>query len=189
LTSTRQSNGSARPTGSKSSSLVPEDRGTLALIPDWSVTRNVTLPFLRAYEWLAGLMRFGSEARAATRFVEEMDIRCAGCEADIGSLSGGNQQKVVVARWLQADSELLLLDEPFRGIDIGSRRTIVQHLRSQTDRAVLVATSDPEEILEVTDRIVVMAGGEIVGEMPCSAATTTNLARLMAGAESTRAAA
>jgi simple sugar transport system ATP-binding protein len=88
-----------------------------------------------------------------------------------------------VARWLQSDSPLLLLDEPFRGIDIGSRRTIVQQLRAQTDRAVLVASSDPEEILEVADRILVMAQGRLVGEMLASAATTANLARLMAGAE------
>jgi simple sugar transport system ATP-binding protein len=110
-----------------------------------------------------------------------MAIRCAGCEALIGSLSGGNQQKVVVARWLQADSQLLLLDEPFRGIDIGSRRVIVQHLRSQSERAVLVASSDPEEILEVADRILVMAAGRLVGEMRAEEATTANLARLMAG--------
>ncbi|MGD8487129.1 MAG: sugar ABC transporter ATP-binding protein, partial [Chloroflexota bacterium] len=99
--------------------LVPEDRASLALIPAWSVTRNITLPFLRAYQWFAGLMRSGSENRAAVRFVDEMAIRCSGPAAEIASLSGGNQQKVVVARWLQADSPLLLLDEPFRGIDIG----------------------------------------------------------------------
>ena len=160
--------------------LVPEDRASLALIPDWSVTRNITLPFLRAYERL-GLMRHGAEGRVATRYVEEMSIRCSDCDADIGSLSGGNQQKVVVARWLQADSQLLLLDEPFRGIDIGSRRTIVQHLREETERAVLVVSSDPEEILEVADRILVMAAGQLVGEMPASEATTARLAHLMAG--------
>jgi len=163
--------------------LVPEDRASLALIPEWTVTRNITLPFLRTYEWLAGLMHSSRESRTAARFVDDMAIRCAGCEALIGSLSGGNQQKVVVARWLQAEGQLLLLDEPFRGIDIGSRRVIVQHLREQHERAVLVASSDPEEILEVADRIVVMASGRIVGEMPASEATTTVLARLMAGAE------
>jgi simple sugar transport system ATP-binding protein len=161
--------------------LVPEDRASLALIPAWSVTRNITLPFLRAYQWFAGLMRSGSENRAAVRFVDEMAIRCSGPAAEIASLSGGNQQKVVVARWLQADSPLLLLDEPFRGIDIGSRRVIVQHLRSQSERAVLVASSDPEEILEVADRILVMAAGRLVGEMRAEEATTANLARLMAG--------
>jgi simple sugar transport system ATP-binding protein len=169
--------------------LVPEDRASLALIPRWTVTRNITLPFLRTYSWLGGLMRLRRESQTANRFIDEMDIRCAGCEADIASLSGGNQQKVVVARWLQSDSSLLLLDEPFRGIDIGSRRTIVQHLRAQTDRAVLVASSDPEEILEVADRILVMAQGQLVGEMHASAATTANLAHLMAGPRPVEAAA
>lgn len=169
--------------------LVPEDRASLALIPRWTVTRNITLPFLRTYAWFGGLMRQSTENRVADRFIDDMAIRCVSCEADIASLSGGNQQKVVVARWLQSDSSLLLLDEPFRGIDIGSRRTIVQHLRAQTDRAVLVASSDPEEILEVADRILVMANGRLVGEMLASAATTANLAHLMASAEPVEAAA
>jgi simple sugar transport system ATP-binding protein len=159
--------------------LVPEDRATLALIPDWNVTRNITLPFLRAYG-RGGLMRRAAERAVASRFVDEMAIRCAGPDAGIASLSGGNQQKVVVARWLQSSSQLLLLDEPFRGIDIGSRHVIVQHLRAQRDRAVLVASSDPEEILEVADRIVVMAAGAIVGEMATAEATTARLASLMA---------
>jgi simple sugar transport system ATP-binding protein len=163
--------------------LVPEDRASLALIPDWTVTRNITLPFLRAYAWFGGLMRQGAEDEVADRFIDAMAIRCVGGAADIASLSGGNQQKVVVARWLQSDSPLLLLDEPFRGIDIGSRRTIVQQLRAQTHRAVLVASSDPEEILEVADRILVMAQGRLVGAIPASAATTATLARLMAGSE------
>ena len=160
--------------------LVPEDRASLALIPDWSVTRNLTLPFMRTYERF-GLMRAGDERAAAIGFIERMDIRAEGPDATITSLSGGNQQKVVVARWLQAGSSLLLLDEPFRGIDVGSRRTIVQGLRAQRDRAILVASSDPEEILEVADRILVMAAGGIVGELRSHEATTSLLARLMAG--------
>jgi simple sugar transport system ATP-binding protein len=159
---------------------VPEDRATLALIPDWSITRNITLPFLSAYG-RGGLMRGASERNVASRFIAEMNIRCAGPDAPIGSLSGGNQQKVVVARWLQSDSTLLILDEPFRGIDIGSRHEIIRQLRRQSDRAVIVASSDPEEILEVADRILVLAAGELVGELPAAEATTTRLAQLMAG--------
>ncbi len=160
--------------------LVPEDRANLALIPEWSVTRNITLPFLHAYGRL-GLMRGAAERSVAAGFVRDMSIRCAGPDAPIGSLSGGNQQKVVVARWLQSSSPLLLLDEPFRGIDIGSRQAIVGHLRRQRDRALVVASSDPEEIMEVADRIVVMAGGAIVGELATADATTSRLASLMAG--------
>jgi simple sugar transport system ATP-binding protein len=159
---------------------VPEDRATLALIPHWSVTHNITLPYLATYGW-AGFMRTTAEHAVAGRFVSEMRIRCAGPDAEIASLSGGNQQKVVVARWLQSDSPLLILDEPFRGIDIGSRSEIVQQLRRQRDRAVIVASSDPEEIIQVADRIVVLAGGILVGELPAREATTARLVHLMAG--------
>ncbi len=159
---------------------VPEDRASLALIPGWTVTRNITLPFLARYGW-AGFMRGGAERSIAHRFVDTMKIRCTGPDAEIGSLSGGNQQKVVVARWLQSDSPLLILDEPFRGIDIGSRSEIVQQLRQQRGRAVIVASSDPEEILQVADRIVVLAGGALVGELLTAEATTTRLVQLMAG--------
>jgi simple sugar transport system ATP-binding protein len=159
---------------------VPEDRATLALIPRWSVTHNITLPYLAEYGW-AGFMRAAVERVVADRFVSEMHIRCTGPDAEIASLSGGNQQKVVVARWLQSNSPLLILDEPFRGIDIGSRSEIVQQLRRQRDRAVIVASSDPEEILQVADRIVVLAGGTLVGELAAGEATTARLVHLMAG--------
>ncbi len=159
---------------------VPEDRASLALIPGWSVTRNITLPYLANYGW-AGFMRASAERAVADRFVADMQIRCAGPDAEIGSLSGGNQQKVVVARWLQSTSPLLILDEPFRGIDIGSRSEIIQQLRRQRDRAVIVASSDPEEILQVADRIVVLAGGALVGELTVAQATTARLVQLMAG--------
>jgi simple sugar transport system ATP-binding protein len=160
---------------------VPEDRATLALVPGWSVTHNLTLPFLRAYCRL-GLMRPAAEHRMTNRFITSMAIRCAGPDAAIDSLSGGNQQKLVVARWLQSRSVLLILDEPFRGIDIGARRVIIEQLRQQRDRAVIVASSDPEEILEVADRILVLAGGSLVGELSTADATATRLVHLMAGA-------
>lgn len=159
---------------------VPEDRAALALIPGWSVTHNITLPFLDRYGW-AGLLRSGAERSVAERFVQALQIRCAGVDAEIGSLSGGNQQKVVLARWLQSDSPLLILDEPFRGVDIGSRSEIVGELRRQRGRAVIVASSDPDEILEVADRIVVLAGGSLVGELAAREATSRRLVQLMAG--------
>ncbi len=162
---------------------VPEDRATLALIPRWSVTRNITLPFLRAYARL-GLMRPAAERSAAGRLAAELAIRCAGLAAPIGSLSGGNQQKVVVARWLQSGSDLLILDEPFRGIDIGARGEIVERLRRERARAVIVVSSDPEEIIEVADRVLVLASGALVGEFPGAEVSADRLVSLMAGAAS-----
>lgn len=162
--------------------LVPEERGTKALVPTWSVTRNLTLPYLERYRHVGGLVRRGREHAVAERYREELAIKCGGVDAPIESLSGGNQQKVVVGRWLQGGADLLLLDEPFRGIDVGSRRDIADKLREAArDRAVVVSSSDPEEIIEVADRIVVIAEGSIVGETDVATASTSTLAQLMSG--------
>lgn len=166
--------------------LVPEERGNDAIIPGWSVTRNVTLPYLNRYQVLGGLMNTASERDVCESLGHRMSLIYPGPEAPIESLSGGNQQKVIVARWLQGDAELLILDEPFRGIDVGARRDIGTELRrSARDHAVIVASSDPEEILEVADRIVVMAGGEVVGELASTDATTKGLAEMMSGGSAT----
>ncbi|MDP8958594.1 MAG: sugar ABC transporter ATP-binding protein [Actinomycetota bacterium] len=161
--------------------LVPEERGVQAIVPQWSVTRNLTLPYLRRYQRL-GLTSRPAERRAAATVIDELGVRCTGPEAPIESLSGGNQQKVVVARWLQGDCCVLLLDEPFRGIDVGARRDLSRLLRQRSRRmAVLVTSSDPQEILEVADRIVVMANNTLVGQLPADSATTDALAELMSG--------
>ena len=89
----------------------------------------------------------------------------SGPDAPLRSLSGGNRQKVVVARWLAAGSRLLVLDEPFRGVDLGARADLAVLIRSGVVEAAIVASSDPEEILEVADRILVLAAGRIVGEV------------------------
>lgn len=161
---------------------VPEERGNQAIVPEWSVLQNLTLPYLRRYAGVAGLMNRRSEREATEEQGGRISLKYAGPDAPIESLSGGNQQKVIVARWLQGGADLLILDEPFRGIDVGSRRDICNQLRAAAeDSAVIVASSDPEEILEVADRIVVMTGGAIVGEMPADQATTRVLAEMMSG--------
>jgi simple sugar transport system ATP-binding protein len=85
-------------------------------------------------------------------------------EAIVDSLSGGNQQKVVVGRWLQSNPKLMILDEPFRGVDIGARRDISKRVRdlAATDVAVLVLASDVDEILDVADRVIVLVEGKVV---------------------------
>jgi simple sugar transport system ATP-binding protein len=162
--------------------MVPEERGKQAIIPAWPVSSNVTLPYLADYAGIAGIVSPGAE-RAATRAVaQRLSLVYGGPDAPIESLSGGNQQKVAVGRWLHADAELLILDEPFRGIDIGTRAEISAELRLiAVQRGVLVASSDPEEILEVADRVIVMAGGRVVGEVRSAEMSTALLAELMAG--------
>lgn len=157
---------------------VPEDRQTQAEVPDWSVTANLTLPDLRRYR-RGRLLSPRAERAAARRAVADLSIVCAGPDAPIWSLSGGNRQKVVVARWLAARSRLLILDEPFRGVDIGARADIAALLRSGAVEAAVVASSDPEEILEVADRVLVMSGGTVVGEVLPAEADAELLAALM----------
>lgn len=144
--------------------LVPEDRANNAVIRDFSIRHNMTFPFLRRFS-RAGLMRGRLERARATEMVKAMGIKCAGESAPIESLSGGNQQKVIVARWLLERSRVLVLDEPFQGVDIRSRRDIGEYLRAAIgDCAVIVLATDLDEILEVADRVVVLNAGRVAGE-------------------------
>ena len=104
-----------------------------------------------------------------------------GIEADLTDLSGGNQQKVIVGRWFDGRVRLVLLDEPFRGVDVGARADIAAQLRERAkDIGVVVASSDPSEIVQVADRVVVVAGGDVAGELSVTDVTTEELSRLMA---------
>ena len=163
--------------------LVAEERAAQAMVPGWSVRAHVTLPRLRAHS-RAGLLRAGSERRAAGRVIELFGVRGPGPDAPIEALSGGNQQKVVVGRWLEGDPRLLLLDEPFRGVDVGARADIARVLRERAaDTAVIVASSDPQEVLEVADRILVLHDGHVAGGLRAGEVTAERLAALMAGGE------
>lgn len=162
-------------------SLVPEDRAAEAILPGWSVAANLSLPFLGALGPL-GFIDARLERRRAQARIRELGIVAAGAGAGapIGSLSGGNQQKVVVGRWLVAGTRLLVLDEPFRGIDIGARADLVTVLRSTAaSRATIVLSSDPDELLEVADRIAVLADGALIHVEPVSSADRRRLLALM----------
>ena len=144
--------------------LVPEDRANNAVIADFTVRQNITAPFLRDFQTL-GIMKVGEEREASRRMIEAMGIKTESEEAEMDALSGGNQQKVVVARWLLKNFRLVLLDEPFQGVDIKSRHDIGQYLRDNIgDRTAVVIATDLDEVIEVADRILVMNGGAIVGE-------------------------
>ena len=143
---------------------VPEDRSNNAVVPMFTVRQNITLPFLRFFDRL-GIMNVGLERRHCRAVINAMGIKCDGEDADMDSLSGGNQQKVIVARWLIGSFELVILDEPFQGVDIRSRHEIGRYLRENIgDKAAIVIAADLDEIIEVADRIVVMNAGMIVGE-------------------------
>ncbi len=141
---------------------VPEDRASQAMLTGWSITRTTTLPFLRRFA-AGGLLQFRREASHARSLVADFGVVTTSENQSVDSLSGGNQQKVVVGRWMRHQPAVLLLDEPFRGVDIGARREISHRAREVAagGAAVMVFASDVDEILEVADRIVVLGEGTI----------------------------
>jgi simple sugar transport system ATP-binding protein len=150
--------------------MVPEDRSNTAVIPDFSIRKNITLPFLDRFSSLGGLLNHGSERREAERMVRAMGVKCHSESSDIAELSGGNQQKVIVARWLSQDFNVLILDEPYQGVDIKSRHDINRYLtENRGERSIIVMAADLDEVLEVADRVVVFNNGAIAGEQPYEA--------------------
>ncbi len=142
--------------------LVPEDRHADALVPGWSLAQNISLPFLKSLS-KAGLVQRAKEDALGRDTVEALGVVARDEHSTVEELSGGNQQKVVVGRWLAETPRVLILDEPFRGVDIGARRDIGRRARTLAAEgaAVLVLSADVDEILEIADRVVVLAAGEI----------------------------
>ena len=142
--------------------LVPEDRHADALVPGWSLAQNISLPFLKSLS-KAGLVQRGKEDTLGRDTIEALGVVARDEHSTVEELSGGNQQKVVVGRWLAETPRVLILDEPFRGVDIGARRDIGRRARTLAAEgaAVLVLSADVDEVLEIADRVVVLAAGEI----------------------------
>jgi len=144
--------------------LVPEDRKRFGLLLDLSITENVALPNLPGHV-RRGIVRSGAMAATAERMRGALDIRGPGVRAEAGTLSGGNQQKVALAKWLALKPRVLICDEPTRGIDVGAKAEIYRILRGLADAgvAVLMISSDMEEVIGVSDRVAVMHEGQIGG--------------------------
>jgi ribose transport system ATP-binding protein len=144
--------------------LVPEDRKRSGLVLDLSIAENIVLPDLHTHA-ARGLVRTSALRRTAQRMREELDIRAPGTEVVAGTLSGGNQQKVVLAKWLALKPKVLICDEPTRGIDVGAKAEIYRLLRALANAgvAVLMISSDMEEVIGVSDRVAVMHEGRIGG--------------------------
>ena len=144
----------------------PEDRRLHGLFLGQSVAMNVSVASLRACSGKA-LMSSAKESDLARRMVGTLDIKVNSIDQEAGSLSGGNQQKIVLAKCLAARPEVLIVDEPTRGIDIGSKIEIYAQLRAFAERggAVILVSSELQEIIGLSDRVVVFRGGEIMGEV------------------------
>ncbi len=150
--------------------LAPEERKSQALILDDSVYRNITVSSLGRFARV-GFLSGGAEKAAARAQVEALDVRPADVARIVRTLSGGNQQKVVLARWLLRDCRVLLLDEPTRGVDVGARSEMYALIRDLADRgvAVVVVSSEIPEVLGLADRVLVIADGAVVAEAPADA--------------------
>jgi ribose transport system ATP-binding protein len=162
--------------------LLPEDRKRQGLVLDAAIRENASLPTLSSLA-RTGVVDRRREREEVTRWVDALSVRTPSLEQPVRLLSGGNQQKVVVARWMLAHSRLLLFDEPTRGIDVGAKAEIYTLMRRLADdgAAILMISSDLPEALGMADRIVVMRGGRIVGELPRDAATQDRVAALILG--------
>jgi ABC-type sugar transport system ATPase subunit len=161
--------------------LVPEDRKRQGLVLSMCAGENVTLPILSRLARLGWIDREESSATVATYF-DRLRVKAAPSDAAV-ALSGGTQQKLVMAKWLAADCDILLLDEPTRGVDVGTKA----ELHAWIDRlaaagtAVLLISSELPELIALSTRILVMRGGQIVGEVSRADASQDGLLRMMAG--------
>lgn len=142
--------------------LVPGDRKRLGVIADWTLRENVTLPRVRGRGPLRWLGR-RQESEDVTPYLTLCEVKPDDPEATISSLSGGNQQKIMIARWLRSGAKALLLEEPTAGVDVGSRSAIYRQLNqaASAGAAVLMTTSDLEEACSVCDRVYVIRGGRV----------------------------
>ncbi|ROP55593.1 sugar ABC transporter ATP-binding protein [Streptomyces sp. PanSC9] len=162
-------------------SLLPEDRKTEGIVPGLSVRENIALAAL------PGLSRFGlvDDARidrVVDTFMKRLRIKASSPHQKVGELSGGNQQKVLLARWLALHPKVLLLDEPTRGIDVGAKAEVQALVDELADEglAVLLISSDTEELIEGSDRVVVLRDGAVVRELTGDAVTEDELLRAIA---------
>jgi rhamnose transport system ATP-binding protein len=146
---------------------VPEDRRRHGVVLDLPIAHNMTMAIHRRF-FPATWLRLGAERQLALDFVRDLAVKCSGPEAPGGSLSGGNQQKVSLARWLATKPKLLILDEPTQGVDVGAKGEIHKIIRrlAKEGLAVLLISSDLPEALGMSDRIGVMRGGTIAAILP-----------------------
>ncbi|WP_299694729.1 sugar ABC transporter ATP-binding protein [uncultured Tateyamaria sp.] len=161
---------------------VPEDRGRQGAILDLPIFQNVTLPSLGRISG-RGFMRLAEEFKLAREYTERLDLRAASLDTHVGNLSGGNQQKVVIAKWLATQPKVIILDEPTKGVDIGSKAAVHAFMAELAAQglAVVMVSSEIPEVLGMSDRVIVMREGRIVAELAGPEMTPETLVRHAAG--------
>jgi rhamnose transport system ATP-binding protein len=155
---------------------VPEDRRQQGLVMDFSISANMTLPILQQFSRL-GIVKRSSEREIATDYSQQLQVRSAGIQQPVKALSGGNQQKVVLAKWLITKPSILILDEPTRGVDVGAKAEVHRIISDLASKglAIILISSELPEVLAMSDRVLVMHEGRLTGVFDRAEANQENV--------------
>lgn len=161
---------------------VPEDRGKQGAIIGLPIFQNITLPSLGKTS-RNGFLKLAEEFKMAREYSQRLDLRAASLDQDVGNLSGGNQQKVVIAKWLATQPQVIILDEPTKGIDIGSKAAVHEFMAelAANGLSVIMVSSEIPEVIGMSDRVIVMRDGRIAAELVKDEMTPETLVRHAAG--------
>ena len=157
--------------------MAPEDRKKDGLCTKLSIRQNIALPNLDIVCGKGGVINSKREEELCNKAVADLTIKTPNLEVDAATLSGGNQQKVVVGKWLARNSRVVIFDEPTRGIDVGAKVEIYQLMNKlkQQGIAVMFVSSEMPEVMGIADRIIIMCDGRITGELMASEATQNEI--------------
>jgi len=177
--------GNAREAINVGLSLVPEDRKRMGLILIQSILKNISLANLNQF---AGFFRIDAEAelQASVQQAQALTVKAPSLEVPVETLSGGNQQKVVISKWLLSKPKILIMDDPTRGIDVGAKYEIYKLMNDLAEKgvAIIMISSDLEEVLGMSDRIMIMSRGHSMATLPIAEATMESIGALATGASS-----
>jgi ribose transport system ATP-binding protein len=160
--------------------LVPEDRKQQGIILPMSVRTNVTLPSLQKVTRFLGIFRAARERALVSELIDKLSIKTNGMNSEVADLSGGNQQKVALAKWLSRECDVLILDEPTRGVDVGAKVEIYNVINEMAAQgiAIIMISSEMMEIIGMADRVMVMSRGHVTGFLEGDEITEQNILRL-----------
>ncbi|MBS3777349.1 MAG: sugar ABC transporter ATP-binding protein, partial [Bacteroidales bacterium] len=163
--------------------MVPEDRKQQGVILSLSIQQNVSLPNFHKITNKLGFIKANKARDEAKELIRKLSIKTQSEKAEVATLSGGNQQKVSLAKWISRNSKVMIIDEPTRGVDVGAKVEIYKLINelSRQGMAIIVVSSETEELIGICDRILVMRKGQIQGELEKKDFSEENILRLSIG--------
>lgn len=164
--------------------LIPEDRRNEGIVMDMTISENLSLANTKVWAQ-RGIVRRKLERDGSLSLIDALKIKCTGLEQKLSALSGGNQQKVVIGKWMTADSKIYIFDQPTTGVDVGAKTEIYKLMMNLASKGcgVIFISSENEELLGICDRILVMAKGKVVVDLTAASTSERELLRWAAGAE------